>query len=895
MPLPPVPQPWLSAEEMANTANISVQKARRALQRAGEAGEAWRKAALVVRWVSARGPRGGKWEVSRDSLLAALGRAGAQPNDLAATLAAGRQGSISGQGSISEAVAPAARPNTPEQGSISLPHPLPQVGSISPKQGSISGAGFGKPNPPHGGGKSNPVCGIGEVVPFMKTAPTPFMKGTRRPGLPVYMKTVDAVLTETAPDLTLAHGDCVTADEFALIAGCSGRNARTCFAAGSWQGHPIPITARPAPGVPGGEVRVVLLSDLPAPLFERAKALATATVIPTAALVAVEDGETQIRPRLETDAATRVALWRLDLIAAALKHPRRSAERAACVAAAAGRHRLPHGGVKAVEPRTLYLWISQYEGGGLAALKPKERPRGNRRVIVSGAWDAAAPLPAAMQRQVAEELERYVRSLWAAGTNGWRHVCQLAGAKLIELSREAGWQGETADLMPHCRVPRRMAETWRSLALVALSERDAKAYFDRVLPRIKRNRHGLAPMDVVVGDVHHMDVLVCREDGTEATPKMIAWHDIATNRIYVTLILLEKGEGVKRIHVAQSFAAMCRAWGLPKRLYLDNGSEYSWAEMLAGFAELAGFAADFQVSTLGEAPEMARAVAAVRKGAGAVIRARPYNAPAKPVEGQFSNFEASYLSMMEGWIGGNRMKSKTKNVGKKPEPFGGSWADFHEKVAVLLAYYHATPQRGWLDGKTPNEALTAAIAAGWGKVAVADHALLLSFADEDTRVVDRGCISWGGTTFRHDALLPLPGRTVRVRVAPHDPRYAFVFDGDVLLCVAEPQTSYDFLDGAGAREQARQAKVLRRHIAEARADCDRLDLVEEARRHVAQQGGAPEIPTAARIDISPEAKAMAAAMQRISDRRDEAPQEQKILLSQYVADEDELYGTEKIS
>ncbi|MBC7953148.1 MAG: Mu transposase C-terminal domain-containing protein [Rhodospirillaceae bacterium] len=882
---PPVPQPWLSAEEMANTANISVQKARRALQRAGEAGETWRKTQLQVRWVAGRGSKGGKWEVSRDSLLAALKRQGSNSEE----------GSNSRQGSNSEAATPAGFHSDHQQGSNSVPNPVPHVGSNSSKQGSNSVVSFGHSNPVADAEKTNPAFGTGEVVPFMKKAIAPYMKKDSTPGLPAYMKTLDAVLTETAPDLILAHGDCVTVDEFAALAGCGARQARKYFAAGSWQGFDFSITSKPAAGVPGGEVRVVLLSDLPAPLFERAKALVAATVIPTAALVDVAEGETQIRPRLETDAATRVALWRLDLISPALAFPRRSPERGAKVLAAAGRHRLPSGATRSVEVRILYNWIKLYEEGGLNALKPKERARGTRRVMVSTAWDAAAPLPVFMKTQVADELERYVRSLWAAGTNGWRHVCQLSSAKLIELSQGAGWQGEVADLMPHCQVPRRMAENWRSASLVALSERDAKAYFDRVLPRIKRTRNGMMPGDVVVGDVHHMDVLFRRDDGSEATPKMITWHDIATNRMYVTLILLEKGEGVKRIHVAMSFAAMVKAWGLPKRLYLDNGSEYSWAEMLAGFAELAGFADDFQVLTLGEAPEMARAVAAVRKGAGAVIRARPYNAPAKPVEGQFSNLEANYLSMMDGWIGGNRMNSKTKNVGKKPEPFDGTWAEFHENVATLLAYYHTTPQRGWLDGKTPNEALVAAIASGWGKVAVAEHALLLSFADEDTRVIDRGCFPWGSTTYRHDALLPMPGRKVRVRVAKHDPRFAFVFDGDNLLCVAEPRQEYEFLDGAGAREQARQAKVLRRHIAEARADCDRLDLVDEARRHIAQKGAAPEIPTMAQIDISPEAKAMAEAMQQISDERAASPKPQKIVLSQYATDEDALYGQEDFS
>ncbi|MBC7954066.1 MAG: Mu transposase C-terminal domain-containing protein [Rhodospirillaceae bacterium] len=869
--LPANAEMWLSAEQMAGMANISVEKARRALRRAGEAGERWRKAELVVRWVPGRGRSGGSWEVRGDALLSALGR----------------QGPNSQQGPIAELTTSAGFHSDPQQGPNALPNPLPHVGPNYPEQGPNSVVEFGNSDPSHKAGHKAPGFGNGTVVPFMKTAKGGYMKNSPTAGVPAYMKTSDAFLAEPAEPLTLAHGDAVTVEEFAQLAGMKPRQARNCFTSGQWQGFDFHVTARAAKGGPGGEVRVVLLPDLPAPLFERAKAMVAETAIPTASVVEVTEGATELRPRMETDAATRVALWRLDLISEALRHPRRSTERGKAVLEAVGRHRLPDGSAKWVQARTLWLWLANYESGGLNAIKPVERARGFRRVLVTRAWDAACPLPNSMKIRVAEDLERYVRSLWASGTNGWRHVCQLATAKLVELSQQAGWSADDEALKEHCSIPRRMAETFRGMSLVALSENDAKAYFDRVLPRIRRSRHGLQPMDIVVGDVHHMDVLFTRPDGSVATPKMITWHDIATNRLYATLILLNKGEGVRRIHVAMSFASLCQEWGLPKRLYLDNGSEYSWAEMLSGFAELAGMAVDFEVSMLEQDRDAAKAVAAVRVAAGRVIRARPYNAPAKPVEGQFSNLEANYLSMLDGWIGGNRMNSKTKNVGKKPEPFPGTWAEFHEKFATVLAYYHTTPQRGWLDGKTPREALGAAIGSGWGKVDVSDQALLLSFAEEDTRTIDRGTLTWDGTTYEHDKLLPMPGRKVRVRVAPHDPRMAFVFDGDALLCTAVPTEAYGFMDRAGAKEQARKATALRRVIAEKKADCDRLDLVDEAARHVRQAGANPEIPVASTIQLSPEAKAMAAEANRIELQRTALPVPQKRPLSQWVTDEDE--------
>ena len=119
-----------------------------------------------------------------------------------------------------------------------------------------------------------------------------------------------------------------------------------------------------------------------------------------------------------------------------------------------------------------------------------------------------------------------------------------------------------------------MAEKGRKYRVIAIHDQDAKRFHDNYQPRIQRKRDDLLPMDIIVGDVHPVDVLTYREDGSQATARAIAWLDIATNRVHVTLIQLRPREGVKQIHVTQAFIAMVRAWGLPRRLYLDNGKEY---------------------------------------------------------------------------------------------------------------------------------------------------------------------------------------------------------------------------------------------------------------------------------------------------------------------------------
>lgn len=658
----------------------------------------------------------------------------------------------------------------------------------------------------------------------------------------------------------------VSARELAALAGVSVQAARAALASGQFRKYDLNVIEVPGAGR-NGLIRVAPISDLPPSLYEKARALIGQTDIPQKTAVSVSTSETTLH---ETGDRMALALWRLEIIQPALSHDRGTAARKATAQELAGKRRQPDGKLKTISERTIYNWIKRYEDGGIAALANKpSNAKSQPRVLVTRKWDEAVKLPSAIKQGIADDLQRYIRSLWSNGTAGWRHVCQLSSAKLMELTLDAGWHVDADTIKDTCEVNRSLAERWRSHSVIAVHDKDAKAYFDKFLPRVSRNRLGIKPMDIVVGDVHHIDIYVRREDGTMATPKAIVWHDVATNRVYWTIVLLGAREGVRRFHVAASFASMCSQWGLPKRLYLDNGSEYNWAEMLNGFEQLAQLAGDdveFIVSLADAEPDLKKNLQAIRQRVGKVIRSRPYNAPAKPVEGLFSNLEQFYLSAVDGWIGGDRMKSKTKNVGKAPEPFPGDFAAFHETIADVLAYYHATPQGGFLNGKSPNDALQDAINNGWAGITQVDEkALLLAFAREDTRKVDRGRILWNQFYYA-DELLRLSGQTVRVRVAEHNPDYAFVFEGDRLVATAERESSFGFLDPAGAREQARRAKEQRRVISEMKRDCDRLDLISEMNRYTATTT-IPALPTANRIDVAGDVKAMIDETKKLEHRQ----------------------------
>ncbi len=206
----------------------------------------------------------------------------------------------------------------------------------------------------------------------------------------------------------------------------------------------------------------------------------------------------------------------------------------------------------------------------------------------------------------------------------------LAAERLRELSVAAS---DAARALPQetFSIPRRFIDREQQYRKVAIFDRNRKAHED-AKPRIIRSRTGLEPQQIIVGDVHHLDIVMRRPDGSEAWPKAVAWLDLATNRIWLDLVLLDKGEGIRNADVIKSFIRMVSAWGMPQSLYLDNGSEYRWPEFVNDALKLV---ADIKYD--------------VDPRRSQIVRAKPYNASAKAIESIFGLLEQRYFRTLPGW------------------------------------------------------------------------------------------------------------------------------------------------------------------------------------------------------------------------------------------------------
>jgi len=442
----------------------------------------------------------------------------------------------------------------------------------------------------------------------------------------------------------------------------------------------------------------------------------------------------------------------------------------------------------------------------------------------------------------------------------------LAQDHLAQLTRKAGWTGTDDTLTKACRIPANLIEAERPFANVYRFKRDRKAHEDNK-PRIQRTAAGLRPMEIVFGDVHPIDVVLRREDGSTAHARAIAWLDFATNRLWLDVVLFAPGKGVTIAHVIQSFINMVSAWGAPDHLYLDNGTEYNWAEFIDDALKL------IQLGNTGPLAE----IALWDRRTSNVVRARAYNASAKPIENSFKQLER-LLRVVPGWIGGDRMKSKSANVGRPPEPFPGSVDDFKVIIESTLELYHRKPQtrRGFPAKISPNQVLAEAAAAGWQPTMIDADALHVAFSAPKELTVRQGRIQFDNRLWTCDELMRFQGRKVTALLPKWDDWSCLPILADGETWFARPDRHFDALDPAGAREASRRSNLAKSAVRQFDHSVSDIDPLAERAAFLSRQPQLSAAPMAGVVTYSERASEIAAKLRETpQERRDREDEEQR--------------------
>ena len=619
--------------------------------------------------------------------------------------------------------------------------------------------------------------------------------------------------------------------ELGSLAGIALRNASVAIAKGArgetWRGASLIVREVRSRGGRSGIAYQVRLDSLPPELQEAWKAL---------------QAPCESRLCHGPKAQWQREFWRdlLDPIASADKHTR---ERGELISVAAGKRYFAASGKPfRVSVRNIQRKLEAYEASASVAVlgRTKRIDTGMKRTILSRQWDSTVrtDLTEAQMADMAEKLRRHIRGLVAEGSGG-KELRSFTAHRLADMTIAAGVKIARSDAA--FQLPDNVFKAERDYRQLYLYRKDRKAYEDTVRPRVKRTRQSLAPMAIVVGDVHPLDIVKLRDDGSEVYGKAIAWLDVATNRIWLDILFLQKGKGIRNADVIRSFIRMCAAWGCPSALYLDNGSEYNFAPFVDDALKLVQ---DIQMRGVNGNDRVSR-----------IVRARAYNAAAKPIEGIFGVLEGNYFSGLEGWVGGDRTRKKITNVGKPPAPFLGSEDDLRGQIEGCLKRYHHSPQKGSLEGKSPIAAYQAGIDAGWQMTAIEEKSFRIAFSEEKVAIVKQGRIQHRGRLWSCDELTSYVGDRVTILVPKFEGWNRLPLkdaDGNV-FGFASPVREYGFLETEGAAASHRAAKA---NVAGLRAIAKKADSVSRAKEGAIVASALPDYPVApigATISLSSQA------------------------------------------
>lgn len=678
----------------------------------------------------------------------------------------------------------------------------------------------------------------------------------------------------------------ITTQQFSALTGLKKRAAilalAECHKGRAWRGQALAVVTRRARGGAAGLSYLVQIDSLPPDLYLRAEELfgtkaeedAEPRALPSPSPGTALTVQNQTPISLPTVSASKSAEtqgwgWKWEIIRPALAFDKGSRQRATAIAQLAKQSfPTPAGARRQFGEATLRGWIAKYQENGIGGLDRKGRcDRGKGRVWISRKWDrycTEAGLPEGRRKRIAAKLRKYIRDLWAGPTvfAGWRTTAEHAGLELLELTAAAlnvaPWE------LPRgcCSVPRTIVERQGEYRSVGIYDRDRKRHEDQTRPRIRRGIENLQAMQIVMGDVHPHDIYYHRDDDSLATAKLIAWLDVATGRIKLTPHFPEKGEGVREEHVITAFIGMVTDpyWGLPGQLYLDNGSEYQWDNFISDAIRLAGMKVGLDGTSF-------------PKAEGTTIRAKAYNASAKGVlEGAFHQLEQRFFSLVPGWIGGDRLKTKVANVGKAPAGFPGTKAELIKVIKDVEAAFNDAPQiYGRLKGQSPNERLAELVGAGWKRTDITEDALYAAFCKREDHVVRQGGISHKGRKFYDDYLAALPAGThvsVGIPKWGERDRLAIYDERDRFRCVAVADKVYDHTDTAGAVESSRRQGISRKAIARRRAKTQPIDGCDLLARQAATAAVLPVPDRGGVVHFDPDHIAAGKALRESATDRD---------------------------
>lgn len=412
---------------------------------------------------------------------------------------------------------------------------------------------------------------------------------------------------------------------------------------------------------------------------------------------------------------------------------------------------------------TLYRWIKCYRDQGVAGLVPKYGQTKGKFLA----------LPEALQMIAQQE---YLRPERPSVTDVHRTIWAICDEARIP-------QPSVATINRYLRtIPR---------PLVIAQRLGPKAYRAQAEPKIRRDYADLAVGEMWVGDHREMDVFV--QGAVDANgkkkvfrPWLTAWLDLRSRACV--------GWHVDLVPNSHTIALALRAgilrFGLPQRLYMDNGKDYT-AKFWGGKA--------LRSRRVEVDPDTRTVLAQLQI---AVSHAQPYTPWAKAIESWFGHTFPVWERTLKGWCGRDNTERPEKLAGEIAAGTVLTLDAFRTQLADRIERYHdtahsaleATPRQQWqgIEKKIPDP-----------------RALDVVLMKHKPAKVYQDGIRVFGLRYWHDALIPLLGRTIEIRYDPANIGALVCFSDRNFVCEARQDQAFSMQ----LTEQERTELVKRRKAA----------------------------------------------------------------------------------
>jgi putative transposase len=494
----------------------------------------------------------------------------------------------------------------------------------------------------------------------------------------------------------------------------------------------------------------IRLASLPADVQVRYWQRALTPATPTDEAPAVNLTEYPVGARNE-------AMRRLPIVLAAIEIMREARDVNARIHALAAQHQESRS--------TVYRWTTAYRDEGLAGLLPGWGK-------LKGRFTA---IPDALAGVIRDEYLKPERPSVANVTVNLSKFCAAAGIPCPS----------------SYTIARFISSIPKNIVLKA--RYGEQAYKVHGEPKIRRDYDSLAVGEEWVGDHRKLDLFVrmSDEDGAKIVrPWLTVWMDLRSRTIVGWHLDLVPSSST----IALALRAGILRYGLPQRLYTDNGKDYT-CEYWGGRGSVS--------RNVGIDPD-ARTVLALLKID--VTRAQVYSPWSKAIESWFGHCLPDWERTLPGWCGRDNKDRPEKLARELKTGACLTLDEVRTRIAERLTWYHerehsalnATPRSCWtgVEKRIPDA-----------------RALDLILMKHRPAKVFQDGLRLFGRRYWHDALIECNGQTVELRYDPGNLNELVIFKERRFLCIAHFDTNCTHpLTEADARKITHRRKASRKFI-----------------------------------------------------------------------------------